>query len=478
MSPSVTDDFSAGVDVSKAQDGGIVKLVKRAGDAGAGRPCAGDSVFVHYVGTLLDGSKFDSSRDRNSLFDFKLGEGMVIKGWDEGVATMNKGEVALLKCAPSYAYGANGSPPTIPPEATLIFEVELFHWKGADLTDANDEGIMKSVSTKGSGSKKPQDGDTVAVSIEGKLSSDGVVFDSRTLTFVVGEGENHDVFEGLERAIKHMNLEEKAVISFQPKYAFGDAGCDRLGVPAGAALTYGVELKELDRGKEAWEMDVEEKLSISSACKLKGSQYFKEGKLKMAMKQYRRVTDYLDDLNDFDEAQKKAAEETLLATHLNLAMSHLKLNQSYECVQAANDAINLDFSSVKGHFRRGEALILQKDWQGAKEDFDFVLSLEPENKAAKNKSLTCVHKLKDQKNKEKKAYQQIFNTMWAEQEAEEKENERKKAEKKEKAKLKKKMMEAKAAAEEEEEEEEESDPAIGDAIGHEEVADIPVLSQS
>ena len=94
-------------------------------------------------------------------------------------------------------------------------------------------------------------------------------------------------------------------------------------------------------------MDVEEKLAIAAACKLKGSQYFKDAKLKMAIEQYRRVTDYLDDLTDFDEDQTKKAEETLLATHLNLAMSHLKLGKSYECIQSANDALALDESSVK-----------------------------------------------------------------------------------------------------------------------------------
>ena len=61
---------------------------------------------MHYVGTLLDGSKFDSSRDRDSPFSFKLGQGQVIKGWDIGLASMKKGEKAILTCKPEFAYGA------------------------------------------------------------------------------------------------------------------------------------------------------------------------------------------------------------------------------------------------------------------------------------------------------------------------------------------------------------------------------------
>ena len=87
------------------------------------------------------------------------------------------------------------------------------------------------------------------ISCLGKLRDSGAVIDSRSVTFVVGEGEDHDVFDGLERAVKHMNLEEKAVVTFKPEYAFGAAGCERLGVPADAELVYNIELKELDRGQ-------------------------------------------------------------------------------------------------------------------------------------------------------------------------------------------------------------------------------------
>lgn len=89
-----------------------------------------DKVFVHYVGTLLDGTKFDSSRDRNQKFEFEIGKETVIKAWDIGVATMKRGEICRLICKPEYAYGEQGSGDKIGPNATLIFEIELFDFIG------------------------------------------------------------------------------------------------------------------------------------------------------------------------------------------------------------------------------------------------------------------------------------------------------------------------------------------------------------
>ncbi|XP_051168490.1 peptidyl-prolyl cis-trans isomerase Fkbp12 [Leptopilina boulardi] len=88
-------------------------------------PKTGQTVVVHYTGTLKNGTKFDSSRDRGLPFKFKIGKGEVIKGWDEGVAQMSVGQRARLICSPDYAYGSTGHPGVIPPNAELTFDVEL-----------------------------------------------------------------------------------------------------------------------------------------------------------------------------------------------------------------------------------------------------------------------------------------------------------------------------------------------------------------
>ncbi|MEM9172185.1 MAG: FKBP-type peptidyl-prolyl cis-trans isomerase [Pseudomonadota bacterium] len=116
-----------------------VTVVKAGRDQAVG---AGDIASMHYTGWLYDesaednrGKKFDSSRDRNQTFEFPLGEGRVIKGWDLGVAGMQIGEVRTLKIAPELGYGDRGAGGVIPGGATLLFEVELVSFKRCKVYD-------------------------------------------------------------------------------------------------------------------------------------------------------------------------------------------------------------------------------------------------------------------------------------------------------------------------------------------------------
>jgi FKBP-type peptidyl-prolyl cis-trans isomerase len=106
-----------------ATDSGLQYIDVAEGEGEAAK--TGDTVSVHYTGWLVSGKKFDSSKDRGRPFSFPLGAGRVIKGWDEGVAGMQPGGVRKLIIPSDLGYGARGAPPKIPPNSTLIFEVEL-----------------------------------------------------------------------------------------------------------------------------------------------------------------------------------------------------------------------------------------------------------------------------------------------------------------------------------------------------------------
>jgi FKBP-type peptidyl-prolyl cis-trans isomerase FkpA len=96
---------------------------------------AGDTLRVHYTGTLMNGTKFDSSRDRGTPFDFKLGTGGVVKGWDQGMVGMKAGGKRRLVLPQDLAYGEKGSPPNIPPKAGLKFDVELLELNPTEPAD-------------------------------------------------------------------------------------------------------------------------------------------------------------------------------------------------------------------------------------------------------------------------------------------------------------------------------------------------------
>ncbi|XP_065813340.1 peptidyl-prolyl cis-trans isomerase FKBP4 isoform X2 [Labrus bergylta] len=394
-----------GEDITPKKDGGVLKLVKREG-TGTELPMTGDKVFVHYVGTLLDGTHFDSSRDRGEKFSFELGKGQVIKAWDIGVATMKIGELCQLICKSEYAYGSAGSPPKIPPSATLVFEVELFEFRGEDITDGEDGGIIRRIITKGQGYSKPNEGAAVEVTLEG--SCEGRVFDERELKFEIGDAESQGLPVGVEKAIVAMEEGEEALFIMKPKYGFGNTGNAKYNIPGGATLQYKIKLTAFEKAKESWEMNTVEKLEQSVIVKEKGTQYFKEGKYKHASVQYKRIVSWLEHEAGLSEEDEGKAKALRLAAHLNLAMCFLKLQEPNQALESCDKALELDESNEKALFRRGEALFGMKEFDRARDDFQQVVQLYPANKAAKSQVVFCQKRIKEQHEKDKRIYANMF----------------------------------------------------------------------
>ncbi|XLS85408.1 hypothetical protein HN51_035574, partial [Arachis hypogaea] len=292
----------------------------------------------HYTGTLLDGTKFDSRRDMGAPFTFTLGQGQVIKGWDEGIRSMKKGENALFTIPPELAYGESGSPPTILPKATLQFDVELLSWTSVkDI--CKDGGLFKKILVEGEKWENPKDPDEVLVNYEARLEDGTLVKKSDGVEFTVEDGH---FYPALSKAIKTM--------------------------------------KKGQKDKESWDIETPEKIEAAGKKKEEGNALFRAGKYAKASKRYEKAIKFIEYDTNFSIKEKKSAKDLKIACNLNDAACKLKLKDYKQAEKLCTKVLDLESTNVKALYRRAQAYIQLTDLDLAEFDIKKALEIDPNNR--------------------------------------------------------------------------------------------------
>ena len=318
------------VDISEKGDKGlhkriIIEALPAVGD-GDDFPTDGDTVFAHYVGTLLDdGKQFDSACG----FSFVLGQGRVIRAWEVGVATMRKGEKCELYCRADYAYGNAGSPPAIPPNASLKFEIEVVSWERVRSKPASRE------------EQRADDDKSMGMS-KGFLSSGQRLYPEGSTEAAVQQQEREpDVPETEDVLRKSSEVKAAGTVAFKasnwPKaIAYYEAA---LGLLDDVDITFGT-------------LDGKPDTTLGDA----------------------------DKLGNGDEREAEAAA-LRLSCQLNIAQCHLNMSEWHRAVSVCTQVLDGgDADSVKALYRRGMARMRLCDFGAARTDMRRACELQPSNK--------------------------------------------------------------------------------------------------
>ncbi|KAK7321630.1 hypothetical protein VNO77_32458 [Canavalia gladiata] len=329
------------------------KLLKRG--LGWETPNFNDQVTVHYVGTLLDGTKFDSTRDTDQPGTFTPGQGQVFAGLDDGIITMKKGEVALFTL-PAES-GGGGVPDNS--NSVVQFEVELISW--ITVVDVcKDGGVVKKIMEKGSGNERPADLDEVLVKYRVALVDGTVVAETPEggIEFHVKDGH---LFSILPKVIMTMTRREKAELIVEPQYAFGEkgreAGSGLRSIPPNSVLHVIIELvsfkpvinitgdsmvlkKILKEGEGAFTANEGANVTVSFTAMLEdGSVFEKRGIGETQPLEF--ITDEEQVITGLDRAvaSMKKGERAIISIHPDYAFGNVEVRRDLAIVPPGSNVV-------------------------------------------------------------------------------------------------------------------------------------------
>lgn len=415
-------------------------LLKAAPSEKAKYPTNGSTVSVWYCGRLGPKDtdvKFDSARDRNEPFEFQLGGG-VITGWNVGVATMKVGERALFKIDHSWAYGEAGSPPRIPPRATLWFDIELlsFNRRADDVSKNRDKGVMKiGVLTAGRGSERPAYESSVTFDVavykgEVDLEEEGddnhddgsadkeaaTEFEKSDWSFEIGDLDVPQQFDDAVGSLKRGEVSFFYIRGREAPKTFVQLAklitgaeideADAARIPL--SFTLKIRMKDFDV-KQTWGWKNQDKIDQAVQRKDAGNNYFKAKALAKALRKYERSLTFVE--NDYgldtDELKQKA-EELTVAVRGNMAQCFLMLNKLSDAVKECDKILELQPANSKAKFRKAKALNLQQEFDEAEKLLREILVAEPSNSDVAAELNGVLAGKKAYNDKQKKLYGNMF----------------------------------------------------------------------
>ncbi|WAR02282.1 FKBP4-like protein [Mya arenaria] len=325
---------------------------------------------------------------------------------------------------------------------------EAFNLKvgeSADLSPNKDKGIVKKMLTQGKGGEYPNEGDKVFYKYTAYLGDKMIkeyIFDStekdgkpfeyeclkgkvirgfelavltmkpgeRSLIFIKPEyGFGKSVppsvpldtdilfdIEIIKRYLKHWKTGEEARVFFAARQAFGQEGCEKYDIGPNKDLTFWINMKQIERVKEYWEMDYKEKMDKSVEYKEIGEKHFKGGEYELATTIYEKMLEYVqDDLEGEDEERRR---DLVVFGNLRLAKAYLKVEKNSKARDCCDKALTFDENNLKAYLRRGMANFADGEYETAKKDFQKVLEIEPQNKPAKDQIDKCIIKMDEKAN--------------------------------------------------------------------------------
>ncbi|PIO75997.1 tetratricopeptide repeat protein [Teladorsagia circumcincta] len=225
--------------------------------------------------------------------------------------------------------------------------------------------------------------------------------------------------EGVDRALRRFCRGEKSTIRLSgTRFTYGPNPPPEYNLPPNATIEFTIFLKSYEKVPALWEMSAEKKIEEATLAKERGTAFLKQNKLKLAYNKYKRIEDILEFEKSMDPEQKKvhfqhmlSRDDLMLAAYLNLALTASKMGENLDCIKYCDKALELSPINVKALYRKAGARAALSDFDEAKQIYEKILEVDPENKAAAQQILVVRQMMKEQLERDKKRYKNLFSKI-------------------------------------------------------------------